>query len=175
MRDAAGAVVFESGALRPDGAIAGNDNDEHPDRFEPHHLVIDSPDDVQIYEVILAGADGKPTTGLTSAVGHLKENRLPPDGFDKHRVPEDIAVTGAALEDPDFEGGADRVRYRTRVAGARGPFRIDALLWYQPISFRWAQNLGPYDAPEPRRFLSYFDAMAAHSAIVLARAAATVP
>ena len=42
---------------------------------------------------------------------------------------------------------------------------------YQPIGFRWAQNLKPYtQAPEPRRFTEYYDAMAAGTAAVLARA-----
>lgn len=32
VRDAGGAIVFESGALAADGSIAGNDNDEAPER-----------------------------------------------------------------------------------------------------------------------------------------------
>ena len=37
VRDAAGAVVFESGAVEPTGAIAGNDNDADRERVEPHY------------------------------------------------------------------------------------------------------------------------------------------
>ena len=43
-------------------------------------------------------------------------------------------------------------------------------LRYQPIGFRWAQNLAPYDADEPRRFVSYFDAMSPQSSIVVGTA-----
>ena len=57
---------------------------------------------------------------------------------------------------------------------AAGPLQVDVELRYQPIGFRWAQNLRSYDAPEPRRFVSYFDAMAAASSTVLAHATATV-
>jgi hypothetical protein len=45
-------------------------------------------------------------------------------------------------------------------------------LRYQTIAFRWADNLRRYDAVEPRRFLSFYDAMAESSAAVLARASA---
>jgi len=40
VRDAAGCTVFESGAVRPDGSIAGNDKDLAADRWQPHHDVI---------------------------------------------------------------------------------------------------------------------------------------
>jgi hypothetical protein len=52
----------------------------------------------------------------------------------------------------------------------QGPLRIEAELWYQPIGYRWANNLKPYNAAEPRRFTGYFDWMAQASAEVLARA-----
>jgi len=43
-------------------------------------------------------------------------------------------------------------------------------LRYQPIAYRWAHNLDRYDAPEPKRFVSYYDATAAASSVVVARA-----
>jgi hypothetical protein len=46
---------------------------------------------------------------------------------------------------------------------------VDAELWFQPISFRWARELDPYEAFETRRFVEYYDSMAASSAVVLAR------
>lgn len=170
--DAAGDVVFESGALRQDGSIVGNDNDADPAFYEPHYEEITAPDEVQIYETILATPDGAVTTGLSSAIRYVKDNRLPPRGFDKRSASREIAVHGRALEDPDFTGGADRVRYRIAVDGERGPFRVVATLWFQPISFRWAQNLRPYEAFEPQRFLRYFEEMAPYSAVVLAKAEA---
>ena len=69
----------------------------------------------------------------------------------------------------------DRVRYIVDTAGRAGPFRIDVEFRYQPIAFRWAQNLKAYDAAETRRFVSLFDAMSAGSSVVLARSAASVP
>ena len=63
-----GAVLFESGALRPDGAIVGNDNDADATRFEPHYDEIRSPDQVQIYESIMVDQRGRVTTGLLRAL-----------------------------------------------------------------------------------------------------------
>lgn len=167
--DASGRTVFASGALRPDGSISGNDNDADPARFEPHHTVIDASDQVQIYEPILGTPDGRVTTGLLSATRYLKDNRLLPDGFDKATADADIAVHGAAAEDANFSAGGDRVRYRVRVGEGSGPWRIAVALWFQPIGFRWANNLRPYRSFETDRFVRYYDAMAGASAVRLAQ------
>src|SRR5690606_23480938 len=66
--DRAGRIVFESGALDPNGAILGNDNDADPARYEPHYSEISHSDEVQIYEVIMGDPSGAVTTGLLTAV-----------------------------------------------------------------------------------------------------------
>jgi hypothetical protein len=171
VRDRDRRVIFESGALNADGSIQGNDNDADPTRFEPHYTEIRAAGQVQIYEPILGDRNDAVTTGLLSAVRYLKDNRLLPHGFDKVTAEKDIAVQGAAAHDPDFTGGKDTVRYAVRVEGAQGPFQMEAELWYQPIGFRWANNLKQYDkAAEPRRFTGYYDAMGPATAVLLARA-----
>jgi hypothetical protein len=172
VRDARDTKVFESGALNADGSIEGNDNDADPARFEPHYREITSSDEVQIYEPVLKDAAGHVTTGLLSAVGYLKDNRLLPSGFKKETAEPDIAVVGDAAEDPNFTDAGNLVQYSVSTGNAPGPFRVEAELWYQPIGFRWAHNLSPYDAPEPRRFVNYYDSMSSATAVVLARAAA---
>lgn len=172
VRDAAGSPVFESGAFLPTGAIAGNDNDADPLAYEPHYRTITDPGQVQIYEAVMAGPDGAVTTGLLTAVRYVKDNRLLPRGFDKATADKDVAVYGPAADDADFEGGGDRVLYRVPLGEARGPFTVEAELWYQPIAFRWARNLAGYDAPETRRFAAWYDALAGSSAVRLARAEA---
>ncbi len=168
VRDASGATVFESGALAPDGSIAGNDNDADPTRYEPHHEEIREEGQVQVYEAILAGPDDAVTTGLLTAVRYVKDNRILPDGFVPATAGEDIAVRGAAAGDADFVGGADRVRYLVDVGTANGPYAIEAELWYQPIGFRWARNLAPYDTAETNRFVRFYDSMSETSATRLA-------
>jgi hypothetical protein len=168
VRDRDGRVVFESGALDPNGLIRGNDNDADPTRYEPHYTQITSPDQVQIYEAIMVDQNGQPTTGLLSAVRYEKDNRLLPTGFNKQAAAKDIAVRGGAVEDRDFTAGEDRIRYSIALGDALGPFKIDVELWFQPISYRWASNLRPYNAEEPRRFTGYYDSMASSSAVMLA-------
>jgi hypothetical protein len=113
------------------------------------------------------------TTGLLNGVRYVKDNRLLPRGFDKRTAPADAAVAGGASEDADFSGGADRVRYSIDPGTAAGPFTIEVTLRFQPISFRWAQNLRSYDAAETRRFVSYFESMSAAATEVLAQGTAT--
>lgn len=172
VRDRSGLTVFESGAVNSAGAIRGNDNDADGARFEPHYAEVRSRDEVQIYEAVLGDSANRVTTGLLSAVRYMKDNRLLPHGFDKRTADKDIAVAGGALEDGDFSGGGDRVRYSIELGEAQGPFRVDAELCYQSVAYRWAMNLNGYDAEEPRRFLRYYRDAAAGSVVVLARARA---
>ncbi len=173
VHDRNGQLVFESGGLQPTGLIVGNDNDADPAQYEPHYTEITRSDRVQVYEVIMADPQGHVTTGLLTAVRFLKDNRLLPRGFDKATAEDDIAVEGRAAKDADFLGGSDRVRYAVDVAGAQGPFRVQAELWYQPIAYRWAQNLGPYDASETNRFVAFYDSMSDVSSVILATGVAT--
>jgi hypothetical protein len=170
VRDREGAVVFESGGITKSGSIVGNDHDAAGTTFEPHHEEITTSDAVQIYESIMGTPTGVPTTGLLQATQYLKDNRLLPRGFDKRTAAAEIAVVGAAT-DPNFTGQGDRVRYRMPMSG---PGTIEVELRYQPIGFRWAQNLAAYDAPEPRRFVGYFNELAEISSVVVARASRTV-
>ena len=169
-----GERVFESGAFSTTGSIAGNDNDTDVRRFEPHYDEITAPDQVQIYESILGDVSGGVTTGLLSATQYLKDNRLLPRGFDKTTAAAEIGVYGEARADADFVGGGDRVHYRI-PASASGPLTFEVELRYQSIAYRWAQNLERYDAPEPKRFLSYYSATADGSSVLVATARAVSP
>ncbi len=174
VRDRQGGVIFESGSIERSGRIHGNDNDVDATRFEPHHAEIHSGDQVQVYESVMHDASGNVTTGLLRGTGYIKDNRLLPRGFDKATAGPDVAVRGAAQQDPDFTAELDRVRYLVDAAGRTGPFQVVAVLRYQPISYRWAQNLRSYDAMETRRFVNMYDGMASGSSQVLASATASI-
>ena len=175
VKDAGGKTVFESGRLEADGSIRGNDNDADGARYEAHHDEITSPEDVQVYEPILGDPAGAVTTGLITAVKYLKDNRILPEGFDKATASRDIAVAGEAAADANFTGGSDRVRLNAPLGNAAGPFTVEVELLYQPIGYRWAQNLGPYKASmEPARFQDYYKAMGAATSARLAREVVTV-
>jgi hypothetical protein len=167
VRDAQGEVLFESGAVKATGAIEGNASDADPRQFEPHYDEITRPDQVQIYEPILGDRHGAPTTGLLTATQYLKDNRLLPRGFDKATADPEIGVFGEAAHDATFAGGGDRVRYKVAIS-TNQPLTVEAELRYQPIGYRWAHNLEPYDAAEPKRFVAYYNSMSAESSVVVA-------
>lgn len=172
VRDGDGRMVFESGAVTDAGSIQGNDNDADATRYEPHYDRITSADQVQIYEPVLGDPNNVPTTGLLTATQYLKDNRLLPRGFDKATADPGIGVYGGASQDSDFSGNGDTVHYAVAVPANGGPFRVSVELLYQPIGFRWAHNLDQYDAPEPKRFVTYFNAMSSSSWVVVAKTSA---
>jgi len=165
--DQDGNKLFESGSIQPDGSITGNDNDQNSSMYEPHYAELTAEDEVQIYEAILADQHGEVTTGLLTAIRYIKDNRLLPQGFDKSTAEDDIAVRGSAGNDENFQGGIDRLRYRVKINEVKGPLSITAALYYQPISYRWAQNLKSYDSKETNRFVNYYDSMSGISSVEL--------
>jgi hypothetical protein len=173
VRDASGTVVFESGALRPDGSIAGNANDADALSYEPHYEEITRADQVQIYEPILVDFRDRVTTGLLYGVRYIKDNRLLPQGFDKASVGNDIAVTGDALADRDFMAGGDRIRYRLEVSSG-AELSVSAELLYQSIGYRWAENLASYASAETDRFVGYYRETIEDSAVRLAADSVTI-
>lgn len=167
VRDGQGKTIFESGRLKRDGSIIGNDNDEDAGKFEPHYDRITNSGEVQIYESIMGDSKGRVTTGLVYGNHYLKDNRLLPRGFDKNSADPQIAVIGAARQDPGFTGGEDLVTYDVAVPG--GPYSVTAELLYESIAYRWAENLRAYRAPEPQRFVGYFEKHAHLAGKLLAR------
>lgn len=167
VEDADGRVVFESGAFSRDGTIVGNDNDADASRYEPHYDEVTRPDQVQIYEAVMVDEAGAVTTGLMSAERWVKDNRLLPTGFDAQAADPRVAVFGAAASDSDFGPGSDRIRYSIAVDPGAGPFTVTAELWFQPVGYRWAENLAAYDAFETNRFVRYYRDMSSGSALML--------
>ncbi len=174
VRDADGQLVFESGAALPDGSIAENDNDADPTHFEPHYRAIVSPNQVQIYEAILRDSEGAVTTSLLRAAGYLKDNRLLADGFQKSAPYDDIAVRGEARDDPDFIGGGDRLLLDVPLSGTRRtPYTVEVEVLFQPVGYRWLENLRGVDGAEVEDFLRYAAAVP-NEPVVVARAEAQV-
>lgn len=138
--DAAGEVAFESGKINEDGSIKGVDADSNPAAYEPHYQVIDSDNQVQVYEGIMANTDGEVTYTLLRAASFKKDNRIPPAGFVKTAVPPEVRPVGNCQEDEDFVGGSDQVLYR--VAGLDGgSYTVEAELFDQTLSYRFAEDL----------------------------------
>jgi hypothetical protein len=154
VRDGAGAVVFESGAWNPDGSIYGNDNDASPTGAEPHYEVIETPDQVQIYEALPIDTEARISTAVLRLAGYWKDNRLLPAGYDRTVLDGRTAVRGEAAPDADFVGGGDTIVYRVDLGGAEGPFTVEVELLYQAVGYRWAENLTAAD-PLVERFQQF--------------------
>ena len=172
--DGTGRRVFESGAFAPNGSIVGNDHDEDGSRYEPHYTEITDATQVQVYEAVMVDQNGAVTTGLMSAERWVKDNRLLPAGFEQGSADGRISVHGSATSDASFTGGGDEIRYRVDVNPTAGPFTVAVELRFQPIAYRWAQNLGEYDSFETDRFVRYYELMAAASALTVASTRAVV-
>jgi hypothetical protein len=141
VKDAAGAILFESGRLSAGGAIEGNVADAQAGAFEPHYDLITAPDQVQIYEAIQGDVAGKPTYTLLRASQYLKDNRLLPAGADKTALPPEIAPHGDAATDASFSGGGDAITYQIATGSSQGPYTIEAELLYQSLAFGFRQDL----------------------------------
>jgi len=133
--DSTGLVVYENGKIDSDtGGITGVDEDVNSTLWEPHHQVITEATQVQVYQAITGNDDNERTHSLLNSAFFLKDNRLTPAGFDKNDVPADVAVTGLAQNDADFNLGSDTTKYLARLSGGTAPYDITVFFRYQPIS-----------------------------------------
>ena len=140
VRDDNGKILFESGKTNPDGSIVGADADSDLNRYEPHYDEITQPDQVQIYEAIMQDIDNNVTYTLLRAAAFVKDNRIPPAGFDKNAVSDDIRVVGDAMNDANFNSGSDIITYKVHVdSGASVSFSAE--LKYQALAYGFMQDL----------------------------------
>jgi len=143
-------VIFESGGYAPDGEIVGLDS-----VYEPHHLVIDRSDQVQIYQSVMGDAAGRMTSTLLNAATYLKDNRIPPRGYRRSgRMASFTAIKGKAAADENFnrlgsmEGsGTDVVTYEIILDEVHFPLTINVRLLYQSTTPRFLDDLLQDDAP----------------------------
>ena len=147
VRDANRQVVFESGALRPDGSVEGNDNDADAAKFEPHYTRDPQPDQVQIYEIDHRGRERRGDHGAADG-GAVPEGQ--PPAAARLRQADARTRTSRCIGEAAGRSRTSRTRGTgcgtpSRSSG-QGPFAVEAELLYQPIGFRWADNLRKYDA-----------------------------
>jgi len=129
--DSRGKIVFESGAYEKWGEIRSVRQG-----YAPHYDLITSPDQVQIYQSVMADSEGERTWSLLRGASYAKDNRIPPRGFATEDVPADVAICGSAKEDPNFNAlgsGCDEVTYRVRTPKVSGKITAQVELLYQSI------------------------------------------
>jgi hypothetical protein len=170
-------IVWASGRTNELGVLLGAEGrplpteffDRDPrsgqQRYQKHHEVITSPDEVQVYETLLRNAKGEFTTSFVRGCETVKDNRLLPKGWKKEGPGP--ALAGCFLEatypDPETAkapryadgSGSDEVTYRIELPGGVDPSRLQvrATLYYQAIPPNFLRNLfetAP-DGPATRR------------------------
>ncbi len=157
VQDGNGNIIFESGRTNANGSIVGADADSDLARYEPHYEEITQPDQVQIYEPIMGDTDGNVTYTLLRAATYLKDNRIPPAGFDKASVGNDIRVAGAALSDANFNSGSDIITYRVNI-GSVSSVSYNAELNYQTLAYGFVSDLfQDHNDPEVAKFQRLYD------------------
>lgn len=178
--DAEGSVLFESGDVDTDGRLrldAAHTQahclasakpgvaEDYADCYEPHHNVIESPEQVVVYEAVMGDVRERITYVLLYANTYLKDNRLPPVGFDRAALDDDrtTGVFGLAADDPEFSpdypdplSGNDLVRYRLPIGEAAGPLAVEARLLFQSVKPAFAEMLGESQDPRVTRFVSMY-------------------
>ncbi len=161
VKDSAGKLVFTSGQHNTQGElidffgktlaseIAGGP-------INPHRQVIDQPEQVQVYETIMADADGAPTFTLLRAADYAKDNRLLPLGW-KHEHADGPSTQPSGIGgDVDFVGGSDRVVYQVPLPGL-GEYTVSAKLLFQVIAPRHANELFQHPTEEVKLFRGMFE------------------
>lgn len=160
VQDADQQKVFESGQWNVESEITALD--EH---FEAHYDVITSADEVQIWESVMGDTEGEVTARLMHGAQYLKDNRIPPRGFDAGSMSSDTVGTVGTDGDANFNPydgekftGSDDVTYAiTLDPGWRAPFTVAVDLCYQSIKPAFIENLDDHDAPEISKMHMYYE------------------
>jgi hypothetical protein len=118
--------------------------------YQPHHQVVDSQDQAQIYEELTKDTRGQFTTSFLALAETVKDNRLLPSGWTDEGpagfTPEFAEATrphGEAAHDADFiDGtGSDMVTYVANVPNSGNPpLQVRATLYYQSIPPRYLKD-----------------------------------
>jgi len=117
--------------------------------YENHYDVINSSQQVQIYEMVMGDVNSNVTTVLERAAIHLKDNRIAPQGFTSTNANYDtVKVVGNAALDPNFnkdglnEGtGKDSIFYHVYLNGYTGNLSVVANVYYQPVPPKWMDEM----------------------------------
>ena len=114
---------------------------------QPRYQLINSGDQVQIYQELIRDSDGLLTTSFLSRVDPIKDNRIRPKGFDPRffarsgspYIRELAVLHGEQAKDPYYVDpkltGADRIEYRIPLdpEALNRADRVQVALYYQSI------------------------------------------
>ena len=149
-------IVWGSGRTNALGVILGANGEPLPSEFfervgdqqqyQPHHEVITSENQAQIYETLLQNRSGQFTTSFIHGCETIKDNRLLPRGWSE-AGPDPASLTGyflkatyprgVAWEDTNYRDGSgtDETLYKITLPAGVDPRQVTvrATLYYQSI------------------------------------------
>jgi hypothetical protein len=156
--DVDGRVLFASGRFDQRGRLVDAAHELLPSEKVggptlPHFSIINDSQHVQVYESVMADADGQPTYSLLRGAAYEKDNRLLPLGWTEDHPRGELTMPVGTAEDGDFSPGSDVVRYVVDdIPPTAGKLKLQATLYYQVLGARFAAELLENDVPEVRVF-----------------------
>ncbi|MFK7756267.1 MAG: multiheme c-type cytochrome [Flavobacteriales bacterium] len=157
--DNEGNTLFSSGETGENFILLDEDEEE----VEPHYEVINSEDQVQIYEMAMGDVNGNFTTVLNRGYTHLKDNRLLPIGFSyQDDVIDTVAVHGNASTDSDYFGkgsavGRDQITYEISLNDYFGELNVELNAFYQSVPHKWLLEMFEDSTDELEAFRAMYD------------------
>jgi hypothetical protein len=155
-------IVFQSGEWDNTGKIVDYNSD-----YEPHYDIINSEDQVQVYEGVFTDVNNQVTYTLLKAAQYVKDNRLPPIGFiTTHPSYDSTKIVGDANDDTNFNRygtyqggtGTDSVTYIVPTAVSAN-YRVTAEVCYQSVKTQLVDHIRNIDHGDINRFVSMYDAL----------------
>lgn len=149
-------TLFISGALDENGQII---NEAFP--YEPHHNIIHSESQTQIYQTVIADVEGNVTTNLLHADHPIKDNRLVPEGFSlTHPSYDTIPIVGQVINDNNFnenQNGADIISYHIPLNSYTGALTANVSVFYQTVNSRWLNEMFAENSEEINAFENMYN------------------
>ncbi len=158
VEDRRGRVLWASGSTSPLGVILGEDGEPLPTElstttWEPHHDVIDSEDQAQIFEERHLDATGKLTTSFLALDTLVKDNRLEPMGWSTTKPFAEETKPVGTDDASFFDGsGTDDVTYRIPLKRVRRAARVRVAVHYQALPpYYLRDRFATVQGPETQR------------------------
>ena len=162
VEDQNNSIVFESGEWDNTGKILDYNSD-----YEPHYDLINSENQVQVYEGVFVDVNQQVTYTLLKAAQYVKDNRLPPIGFiTTHPSYDSMKIYGNANDDTNFNRygtyqggtGADSVTYLIPLTSSVN-YRVTVEVCYQSVKTQLVDHIRNINNEDINRFVYMYDAL----------------
>lgn len=152
--DGGGAVMVASGEVDEQGRLVADSvlpAELAGGPTHPHRDLVESPDQVPVWQAVMAGKEGV-TFSLLSAASYLKDNRILPAGWSPAHPDAAHTAPAGVGADTDFKPGGDGVHYRLAMESPPATVQVD--LMYQPVDPRHVAELALVETPDVAVFLT---------------------